>query len=58
MGIKRISAGYYEFAKGSVIQYTATKGGIGWNLYNGDDILRGLIDTYNTLKEIKTKLCN
>lgn len=58
MRIKRISGGYYEFIQGGVIQYTATKGGTGWNLYKGNDILRGLIDTYNTLKEIKTKLCN
>ncbi len=58
MSIKQISAGYYEFSQCGVIKYTATKGGTGWNLYKGDDILRGLIDTYNTLKEIKVKLCN
>jgi len=58
MKIKKISGGFYEFIEAGQIKYTATKGGTGWNLYNGDDTLKGLLDTYNTLKEIKVKLCD
>lgn len=45
--------GDYELKDGDKVLYTASKGGWGWNLYEGEDILKGHLDAFETLKELK-----
>lgn len=50
---KRNKYGDYEVMINGVIAYTIMKGGKGWNIMEGDDILCGNMGGADTLKEAK-----
>ncbi len=53
MKTKRNECGDYEIIINGQLAYTITKGGAGWNIYEGDDVLKGWLDSADTLKEAK-----
>jgi len=51
--IKRNEYGDYEVISGGEIHYTISKGGTGWNIYEGIDVLRGWLDAFDLLADAK-----
>lgn len=48
----------YQIIENGIVKYTVDQNDMNktWNLYEGTDVLRGLLETYDTLKELKADI--